>query len=227
MEQFTYAASHDLQDPLNAAIGFSMLLKEKSEPYLPEDDKLYLDMILGSSERMKSLIRDLLEYSRIGIDNTKEKFTIKEVMDEVIIDLDPRIKNSRAQININEYENFTLYAKKSDIRRTISNLISNGIKYQPVVQVPKIEVDITQIKQKQKLKTQIRIKDNGIGIEDKYKDKIFDVFKRLHNNEEYEGTGIGLANCKKVIDNYDGKIWMEDNPEGGSIFVFYFFSQNV
>jgi len=224
MEQFTYAASHDLQDPLNATIGFGMLLKEKSESYLPEDDKLYLDMMLGSSERMKTLIRDLLEYSKIGIDDTKERFTIKEVMDEIIIDLDPRIKSSKAEVKINDYENFTLHAKKSEIRRAISNLISNGIKYQPVNQVPEIEVDIKQIKEKQKFKTLIKIKDNGIGIEDKFKDKIFDVFKRLHNNEEYEGTGIGLANCKKIIDRYDGEIWVEDNPDGGSVFVFYFFS---
>lgn len=220
MEQFAYAASHDLAAPVNTILGFSLLLLEKGKEYLDEKDLLFLKEITNSSERMKELIKDLLEFAQIGQDGEKESFYLEPLLDEIKVDLHSAIKDTTAQLNVHIPNDTKIRARKTEIRRLLQNLIVNAIKFKTDDESPIITVNCIQVVASHKRKTTVTIADNGIGIEDEFKEKIFNVFSRLHSEEEYEGTGIGLAQCKKIVQRHSGKIWVEDNPSGGSIFTF-------
>jgi light-regulated signal transduction histidine kinase (bacteriophytochrome) len=169
---------------------------------------------VDGAERMKKLVNDLLAYSRIG--TNKEEFTVtdlNEAMGYVIFVLDEDIKKNQAVITVKPLP--VIMANKTLISQLFMNLVSNSLKYHGG-KIPEIEVGLTE----EHDKYIFYVKDNGIGIDPKFFDKIFIIFQRLHNRTEYSGTGIGLAICKKIVETHKGKIWLKSEPGIGSTFYF-------
>lgn len=215
LERFAYLASHDLKEPLNTVKSFTSLLNEEYGSKFDENANMYMDFIKGATARMTTLTNDLLQYSQL--DNKSLNFesnNLEALINEVKKDLQNTITTTNAEIIItNELPN--IICDKIQIKQLLQNLISNSLKYRSD-EKPFIEIDSTE-----KISYfEIKVKDNGIGIPKKYHTQIFEVFKRLHNQEEYEGTGIGLANCKRIIDNHGGRIWVRSKKENGAEFIF-------
>jgi light-regulated signal transduction histidine kinase (bacteriophytochrome) len=174
----------------------------------------YLDYITDSAERMQTLIKDLLAYCRAGKnEQTWISVDLKDVINNVLRDLEASIQESKARIKIERLP--TVQANPREINQLFQNLIGNGIKFRGK-DTPRIEIN-AQSQQQQWL---ISVKDNGIGIESQYQDKIFQIFQRLHSLEEYPGTGVGLAICQKIVERHGGSIWVESQPNRGSTFYF-------
>jgi len=214
LEQFTYIASHDLQEPLLSLISYSKLLAEEYESQLDEEGKLFVNFIQKSATRMRSLISGLMQYARI---NQKEEFiksNIETLLYEVLDDLKLIIKNNEAIIKIEELP--TIACSPTFIRLLFQNLISNAIKFSK----KEIQSIVTVSCEERQLDWMFKIQDNGIGIETKNREQIFLIFKRLHNQQEYDGHGIGLAHCKKIVEIHDGEIWVESKLGQGSTFYF-------
>lgn len=214
LERFAYIASHDLQEPLRMVISFLSLLEEGIGRQLDDTSKEYLHFAVDGAERMKALIQALLQYSRVGVN--KEEFTatnLTEVMQYVSRVLEEDIKKSEVVISINPMP--VIMANKTLITQLFTNMINNALKYHDGKD-PKIEVGYTE----EKDKNIFYVKDNGIGIDPKFFDKIFIIFQRLHSKSEYSGTGIGLAICKKIVEIHKGKIWIESEEGKGSTFYF-------
>lgn len=225
MEQFAYIASHDLLSPVNTIIGFSSLLGDTQTSPLDEFQALYLEHIVSSSHRMKQLIKDLLEFSLIGQEGKEEVFRLSDLLKEIQADLHAQITASKADIQLHISNDPVVFARKTEIRSLLQNLITNAIKFQKPGTQPLITLRINQSTDQGLLKTAFELEDNGIGIEPHNRESVFKVFKRLHSEEEYSGTGIGLANCKRIIQRYNGDITIEDGLQGGSKFVFSIFHQ--
>jgi PAS domain S-box-containing protein len=214
LEQFAYFASHDLQEPLNTTAGFIRLLKQKYEDKADKESGQYFTYILQSSDRMKTLIRELLEYSRLG--NKKEWLQVdcNVVVQEVLADLGDAIQRQDATINVGPLPLIKAYPVECKI--LFQNLLSNAIKFRKNDTAPVIHITAG----KETGNWTFAVKDNGIGIEAVYLDRVFNLFKRLHNRAEYEGTGIGLAHCRKIVELHGGTIWVESVPGAGSSFYF-------
>lgn len=213
IEQFAFLASHDLQEPLRTISNYANLFEKQYKNKLDNNADEYLSYITDGTHRMQSLINDLLEYSRIGRDNSIIEMNCNTILEEVIKDLSSSIKNSDTDI---KSEQLPIINGYSDLKSLFQNLISNAIKFRKKNTQPIIHITVKS-KDKEWL---FAIKDNGIGIDNIYQDKLFKIFQRLHTKEEYPGTGIGLAQCKKIVELHGGKIWIESEPEKGSIFYF-------
>lgn len=214
LERFAYIASHDLQEPLRMVSSFLQLLQKKYYDRLDEKANQYIRYAVDGAERMKALILDLLEYSRVG--SGKAEFTavdMSEVMKGVCDIFREKTIVSRAQIDIGSLP--TVNGDKVQLTQLMQNLISNALKYHgeapPHIQVMAEELDRGW---------RFSVKDNGIGIDPQFFDKIFIIFQRLHNKSDYSGTGIGLAICKKIVERHGGKIWVESASGVGSTFYF-------
>jgi PAS domain S-box-containing protein len=214
LEQFSYVSNHDLQEPLRTLSQFTKLFNEKYAGKLDEEGNQYVAFISNSALRMKALVTDLLEYSLLGKESAKTIVDCNKVVETVLNDLDESIRRSNARITVQNLPFFTGY--ETEMRQLFQNLIGNAIKYQKQDNRPEIDIS-AESHDKEWL---FFIKDNGIGIDPKHFDKIFIIFQRLHNRNEYDGTGIGLANCRKVVGLHGGKIWVESTPGTGSIFMF-------
>jgi light-regulated signal transduction histidine kinase (bacteriophytochrome) len=207
-------ASHDLQEPLRMVSSFMNLLSRRLEDQLDDTAKQYMHYAVDGADRMKSLIHDLLEYSRVG--TNKENFVKTdpaEVINYVIRVLDEEIQKTGAQISIGPMP--LIMANKTLFSQLLVNLVSNALKYNGN-KVPQIELGCTENAHEYKF----YVKDNGEGIDQKFFDKIFIIFQRLHNKGEYSGTGIGLAICKKIVEAHKGRIWVESEKGIGSTFYF-------
>lgn len=191
LSRYTYIASHDLQEPLNTIIGFSEILKEEYHDKLEGIGLKSLEIINSSTLRMKKLVVGLLEYSRIGIKIKLEPLSVKELIEEIKIDLFDLIKTNNVTINFDNLLEITAY--RNELRMLFLNLITNAIKYRKEDVSPVIEINVKQTA----AQYTYTVTDNGIGIDMKFKDKIFEVFQRLHTDDKYSGTGIGLANCTR------------------------------
>ncbi|PVX45545.1 PAS domain S-box-containing protein [Flavobacterium sp. 103] len=212
LEQFAYIASHDLQEPLITVIHCIQMLQEELNENLDEDQKQYLQFINSSTARMQLLVKGLLDYSRIGKERKNNCIDCNEIVANVLTDMDVILKKSNAFIeceNLPVIEGYT-----TEIRQLFQNIISNANKYQKKDRQPKIKIAAV----KEENNWLFSIQDNGIGIEEQDKDKIFVIFKRLHNHNEYQGIGIGLSLCKKIVEHHNGKIWVESNYNKGSTF---------
>jgi PAS domain S-box-containing protein len=214
LEQFAYVASHDLQEPLRTVISFVELLQKEHSGRFTEKEMQYMNYIIESAHRMKWLIKDLLEYSRIGRNKELEQVDCNVIVCEVIADLDAAIKASNATINAGKLPVLTDY--ETDVKLLFQNLVNNAVKFRKPGTKPVVDINAEQLNGVWKFS----VKDNGIGISPKYYDRIFIIFQRLHNRKEYEGTGIGLAHCKKIVEMRGGAIWVESEEGKGSTFFF-------
>ncbi|NLR94631.1 ATP-binding protein [Flammeovirga agarivorans] len=215
LEQMGYVTSHDLREPLNTIQSFSMLLKEElSELDNIGNSEKYLEFINSATGRMQVLLKGMLDYNVIGKQLQLKRSDLNAVVDVVLADLAGSIMKVEAEVIVPELPTLNVY--ETELRLLFQNLISNSIKYrQPDVPI-KIEITSEQLDEKWK----IEVIDNGIGIEEEYFERVFHVFQRLHKKNEFEGAGIGLSICKKVIDLHDGQIWVEKNQPQGSKFCF-------
>ncbi|SHF92442.1 PAS domain S-box-containing protein [Flavobacterium fluvii] len=212
LEQFAYIASHDLQEPLITVIQCIEMLQEELGKKLDEDQKQYLEFIVGSTARMQILVKGLLDYSRIGKERKSNSVDCNEIVAHVLADMDVSLKESNAVV---EYKNLpVIEGNPTEMRQLFQNLISNANKFRKKDLPPKIKIAAT----KEENNWLFSIEDNGIGIEEQDKDKIFVIFKRLNNRNKYQGTGIGLSHCKKIIEHHKGKIWVESKFNEGSKF---------
>ncbi|HEY9808599.1 MAG TPA: PAS domain S-box protein [Halomicronema sp.] len=214
LEQFAYITSHDLQEPLRAVISYTQLLSRRYHNQIDDKANEYIDFVVDGATRMQVLIQDLLAYSRVG---TKGKALVpvdcNTVLNTALANLQMAINESKSTIISQELP--TLLADSTQLVQLFQNLIGNSIKYRSS-EPPVIEIQV-QLQENEWL---FLVRDNGIGFDAKYRDRVFLVFQRLHTREEYPGTGIGLAVCKKIVERHGGKIWVESSFGLGSTFYF-------
>lgn len=216
LEQFAYAASHDLREPLRMINSYLKLLTRRLGNELDTDANEYIDFAVDGAQRMDAMINDLLAYSRIGRrDAGMEPLFARESLEEALTNLAVAIDESGAKITV-EGEDPVVEANPNELTRLFQNLIGNAIKYQAPGRPPEVTIDISRREEE----WLFAIKDNGIGIEEKDFDRVFMIFQRLHGRSEYEGTGIGLAACKKIVERHQGRIWVDSRPGEGSTFTF-------
>jgi PAS domain S-box-containing protein len=214
LEQFAYVASHDLQEPLRAIVGFTRMLARRYQGKLGDEADDYIARTVNAALRMQSLIADLLAYSRIGRDLAgSEPTDLNQVFDGVKDNLRASIEEKHAVVASDTLP--VVPASASIMSQVLTNLVSNAIKYNesnpPIVHVSVAEQEDDWL---------FTVEDNGIGIEPQFQDRIFVIFQRLHGRTEYSGTGIGLAICKKAVERLGGKIWLESVPGVGTKFFF-------
>jgi len=213
LEQFAYVASHDLQAPLRSIVGFCQILLEEFQGKLGEDADQYLKFTVSSATHMQSLIRDLLTFSRVGRDSQFASVDCSALLERTREDLHAVIQESGATIDSGPLP--VVPGSAVELGQLFLNLIGNAIKFhgerRPCVQLSARREDGHWL---------FVVRDNGIGIAAEQQERIFQVFQRLHRAEEYEGTGIGLAICRKVVEHHGGRIWVESAPEGGTTFFF-------
>lgn len=214
LEQYTYIASHDLQEPLRTVMNFVDLLEIEYSDKLDENGKLYLDFINQATGRMSNLIKGLLDYSRIGKKKELAVVDCNELVADITKDLEVAIKNSKAKIIIGDLPEIRAY--RTELASLFQNLISNAIKFRKKDSVPEILISAEFKKEG----WEFMVKDNGIGIEERHLQKIFIIFQRIHSRAEFEGTGIGLAHCKKIVELHRGKLWVNSTYGEGSTFYF-------
>ena len=213
LEQFAYVASHDLQEPLITIKSFIDLLGEEYGDKLGIVGKQYLDFISESSYGLSSVVKDLLDYSRLGTNLKMTKVDCNKLVESIQKDLTSAISKSKATFKVEKLPEITGF--KTELRLLFQNLISNAIKFCAEDTPPHIIITA----QKGKNWT-FSIQDNGIGIAKENQKKIFTIFQRLHSKNNYEGTGIGLAQCKKIINLHGGEIWINSKQDLGSTFCF-------
>lgn len=215
LEQFAYMTSHDLQEPLRMITSFMELLKTKYGEKLDDKAHQYIHYAIDGAVRMREVILDLLEYSRAGkSEEDKELLDVNEIVKFVCQMQHKKIKKKNANIEMSELPEILSY--RAPLIQIFQNLIGNALKYSKKDQVPKIH--ISSIEEDEEWV--FLVKDNGIGIHPDYFEKIFIIFQRLHSNDEYDGSGIGLSIVKKIIENMNGRIWVESKEGEGSTFFF-------
>lgn len=215
LEQFAYVASHDLKEPLRMIISYIELLEVNLQSALNEKTIKYMKYIKEGAERLQSLIGDLLKYSRVSrTEVTKTEFEFDALVKTILLGLKHQIEEAQAIIRFKSLPK--IVANESLIGQVIQNLVLNSIKFHKADVIPEIEISVQDTKNE----WLIAVKDNGIGISPDYFDKIFVIFQRLHARDEYPGTGIGLALCKKIVEMHGGKIWVESSEGEGSTFKF-------
>ena len=227
LDRFAFMASHDLQEPLRKIRLFSDMLQAKYKEVLDKDANVHISRIQKSVERMQALIKDILTFSRIS--NEKDSFVntdLNSVVQEVLTDMEISVQEKKAQVNLGNLP--SIEANPGLIRPLFSNLLSNALKYcrkdvSPVINI-RSEINLMSngigVKKVQPNRyCKIFIEDNGIGFEQEYAEQIFDMFKRLHVSNEFEGTGIGLALCKKIVEKHHGFISARSKVNQGSTFI--------
>jgi PAS domain S-box-containing protein len=215
LEQFAYIASHDLQAPLGIISSYAQLLQQLYQNQLDERAHKLIDNLVRGTVRMQRLIEDLLEYSRLG--QEAEPFQLcncQEIVADAIANLELLISTHNASIIYQNLPNAR--GSRSQLIQLFQNLIANSIKYCRRDRTPQITITA----EKQGHLYQFAVRDNGIGIDPEYQDRIFKIFQRLHNQQEYSGSGIGLAICQKIVERHGGRIWVKSQPGQGSTFYF-------
>jgi PAS domain S-box-containing protein len=215
LEQFAFSASHDLQEPLRTIKIYSELLAERHAEMVEGESAEFLDYLRRAATRMEMLVRDLLSYTQVTtLAMPVEETDTNESLSVALGNLGGAITESGAQVT---FENLPrLRAHSTHVRQLFQNLVGNAIKYRSADRTPVVHIRAAR----EGGAWVFTVVDNGIGIEPQYKEKIFGLFTRLHNTERYEGTGIGLAICQRIVDRYHGRIWVESEPGKGSEFRF-------
>lgn len=217
MEQFAYVASHDLQEPLNT---ITSIVNVVNKDQLDDVGKQSIQFIYDSAERMRQLIRGLLEYSQLGRDVSFDEVDCNKLMRNVQANLSKVIEDTDTTLEIGAMPMLT--GHEVELSLLFQNLISNAIKFRSEGRNPLIKIQARKLNSEdnESKRWQFEVHDNGIGIDDKFKEKIFVIFKRLHSRSQYKGTGIGLAHCQKIVDLHGGKIWVNSTVGEGSTFYF-------
>jgi PAS domain S-box-containing protein len=214
LEQFASVASHDLQEPLRTVASFVQLLQKEYGNKLDAIASEYIDYAVDGAKRMQTLIHDLLAYARVGTRGREPSPTdAAAALRQALGDLRHSIQESGAEITHSELP--TVLADPSQLAQLFQNLIGNALKFRGP-SPPKIRIDARH----EAGYWRFSVSDNGIGIDSQFREQIFDVFRRLHTREQYGGTGIGLAICKKIVDRHGGRIWVESQPKHGATFHF-------
>ncbi len=214
LKQLTYVVSHDLQEPLNTVVGDLTILEQNYRDKLDPDATERIHHAMDSGKRMSDLIRDLLDYS--SIDATSTKFApvdMNEVVAKTLKTLEESIRENEAEVQVDELP--TIMADEGQMARVMRNLVDNAIRYRGKER-PKVHINCADDPEEYIFS----VKDNGIGLDMKYADRIFHMLQRLHTREEYEGTGIGLAICRKIVERHGGRIWVDSIEGEGSTFFF-------
>ena len=215
LEQYASVAAHDLQEPLRMVAAYTQLLAEKYRGRLDEDADRYIAYASDGARRMQTLVRDLLSYSRLGACDSLPKVAGSGLaLDEALRNLQQAIEESGATIRSGELPDVA--ACRTQLSQVFQNLIGNAIKFRSASQTLVIEVEAKQMGER----WQFSVRDNGIGIPPEKAEEVFAIFHRLHTRAEYPGNGIGLAICKRIVESFGGRIWLEPAPRGGTEFKF-------
>jgi signal transduction histidine kinase/CheY-like chemotaxis protein len=218
LEQFAYVASHDLQEPLRKIQAFGDRLRDKHRDQLGEQGRDYVDRMLASAGRMRRLIDDLLTFSRVTTQARPfEPVDLGELVRQVVSDLEARLQQTGGRVEVGELP--IVFGDPTQLRQLFQNLIGNGLKYHRPGVPPEVRVTGRVLAEGGDPVCEVTVADNGIGFDEKYLDRIFQVFQRLHSRDEYEGTGIGLAICKKIVERHGGTITARSEPGQGATFV--------
>ena len=214
LEQFAYVASHDLQEPLRMITGYTNLLSKRYKGKLDDDADEFIGYAVDGANRLRVLINDLLIYSRVGTQGKEFAPTDCElILGQTLVGLQVVIQESAARVTHDSLP--TVMADDVQLGQLFQNLIGNALKYRNG-NAPAVHIGC----QRRDNDWLLSIRDNGIGIDPRFAEKIFVIFQRLHNREQYPGTGIGLAVCKRIVERHGGKIWVESTPGKGSTFYF-------
>ncbi len=214
LEKFTYAVSHDLKAPIKTIIGFAQLIEDTQKENPNQDIHQYLDFIISSGKRMNSLVEDILTYARTGADDTvSEEIEIAALVSKKLLDLEQLIDSKSAMVELH-LDACRLNCHPHLLGVVFYNLISNGLKYNKA-QNPRVICEAVE----SDTEWTFSVSDNGMGIDPTYRDRVFEPFKRLVGGE-FEGSGIGLSICRRIVDIHKGRIWIEDNVPCGTKFLF-------
>jgi len=225
LEQFIHVISHDLKEPIRKIVAYTSFLNETKSELFAEKELHNLNIVNASALRLNSLVDDLVKYAFSATKDDESEVNLNKVLKEVVEDLELVINENKAEIEIGNLPPFV--ASKVQMRQLFSNLISNAIKYSRREVSPKLSISASvvsgvDIHNPDKKFNKITVSDNGIGMDKMYLNKIFTIFQRLHMRNEYSGNGIGLAICKKIMENHKGMIDVESEPGNGSTFNLYF-----
>ncbi|ELZ13167.1 GAF sensor signal transduction histidine kinase [Haloterrigena salina JCM 13891] len=216
LEQFAYAASHDLQEPLRMVSSYLQLIESRYADRLDDDGEEFIDFAVDGAERMKAMIEALLAYSRIETRGEPfESVDLEAVVDDVLADLRLRIAESDAEIDVGDLP--TVAGDRNQLHQLFQNLLTNALEYSGD-EPPRVEIAA----RRDGRQWIVSVSDEGIGIEPGERERIFEVFERLHSRAEYDGTGIGLALCQRIVERHGGDIWVESEPGEGSTFSVAF-----
>lgn len=214
LQDFASIAAHDLQEPLRKILTFGDRLKSKCENVLPEEGRDYLERMMNAAARMRTLIDDLLSYSRVHSGaHSFARVDLNEIVSGVLSDLEVRIEQTGAKIKVDPLPE--VEADASQMRQAFQNVIGNALKFHKPGVPPEIKIAV----RKEEDKWVISIADNGIGFEERFRERIFSIFQRLHGRHEYEGTGVGLAIVRRIIERHGGSITATSQPGQGSTFI--------
>ena len=218
LESFVYSISHDLRAPLRSIMGFSEIISRRHKDSLNEEGREYFGYVMEAAKNMANLIEELLKFSRLGRNTTSSiQVPLKDVLEMVLHNLSQDIDENHAQIII-PAQMPTIKGDRAMAGQIFSNIIQNAIKYHRKGVYPEIVVSVSENENK----VVVKVKDNGMGIPEEYFEKIFNLFQRLHSNEDYPGTGIGLAIVKKAVNALDGSIFLESEVGVGTTFIVEF-----
>jgi signal transduction histidine kinase len=214
LEQFAHVVSHDLQEPLHTLTGFLELLTEEHRVQLDDEGKLYLEKAVGGAERMRQLVRDLLEYARVSTrDQPFERTDCDAALKQALGHLGPRLTEVDAEVVADPLP--TVQGDPFQLVQVFENLIDNAVKFRGD---ERLQIRVTT--EQRDGEWVVSVQDNGIGIDPRYAIHVFTIFQRLHGRDEYGGTGIGLAICKKIVERHGGQIWVDSEPGKGTTFSF-------
>ena len=214
LQQFAYISTHDLREPLRKVRSYTELLERRYQGQLDEKADKYINYIVSGATRMQTLITDLLAYLKVGDDKLSfQLIDLNQILTNVLNDLDILIQENTAVITHDSLP--TVEADPTQMTHLLQNLLSNAIKFRRD-EPPAIHIGA----ERQNGEWLFAVSDNGIGLEEQFAERIFVIFQRLYTKERYPGTGIGLAICKKVIENHNGRIWLESQPGQGTTFYF-------
>jgi light-regulated signal transduction histidine kinase (bacteriophytochrome) len=214
LQEFAYVASHDLQEPLRKVLAFGDRLQAACAESLTDQGRDYMERMLNAARRMQTLINDLLTFSRVTTQaQPLVPVHLNEVLREVLSDLEVRIEQSGARVDVGLLP--TLQADPTQMRQLFQNLVGNALKFRRADETPQIRIRGETADGMHR----ITVEDNGIGFEEKYAERIFGIFQRLHGRGEYEGTGIGLAVCQKIAKRHGGQITATGVPGRGATFI--------
>ena len=217
LQQFAYIASHDLQEPLRTISSFTQLLARRYKGQIDKDADEFIDFIVDGTNRMQAMIKDLLKYSRVQTRGEEFKPTdVQNALDQALFNLKVTIDENNAEITHDKLP--IVIADEKQLIQLFQNLIGNAIKFKKPDEPPKIH--ILSRKDEKNKEYILGVSDNGIGMDQQYAGRIFELFQRLHTRDEYKGTGIGLAVAKKIVERHGGHIWVESEPDVGSTFYF-------